>query len=343
VSGACETESLQDAPGRDPRDRDSLPPPECGRSRRATVVVGSEEPIVAASFVLGIEDGAGLDIRDLRVAGGVPAGTVRSFSSDVDLDPAGVLRVSFALELSRPLPPAIAADLVEMEVVAPERDSTLRPRRFFTIAERSSGLSVERRLGMVVVDPRVVEGSVTVVPDIRPPALYCPPPITVPCSGPEGALVEYEVSAADACDPDPAVSCDIGSGRVFPAGTTTVACTARDSSGNTARYQFDVTVTCTIDGGLQLPGDCNQDGSCDLSDAVCLLGFLFLGSSGRLPCGDGRAESPSNLGLLDFNGDARLDITDGIAKLSFLFVGGPPHVLGRTCVSIPGCEDACSR
>ncbi|MCI0636532.1 MAG: lamin tail domain-containing protein, partial [Actinobacteria bacterium] len=43
-------------------------------------------------------------------------------------------------------------------------------------------------------------------------------------------------------------------------------------------------------GGLQLPGDCNQDATIDISDGVCLLRHLFVGSSTPLPCGGGATE-----------------------------------------------------
>ncbi|MBI4602899.1 MAG: hypothetical protein HY721_13155 [Planctomycetes bacterium] len=62
----------------------------------------------------------------------------------------------------------------------------------------------------------------------------------------------------------------------------------------------------------QVPGDCNQDARLDISDAVCVLGFLFLGSPRALPCGDGSAGDGPSVELLDCNGDGRVDISDGI-------------------------------
>jgi hypothetical protein len=103
----------------------------------------------------------------------------------------------------------------------------------------------------------------------------------------------------------------------------------------------------TPPGGGQYPGDCNQDGSVDLSDAVCVLGFLFLGSPERLPCGDGTVESQSNRVLLDWNEDASVDLSDAVSTLNWLFNGGPAHVLnadlqGSACVRIQGCPDRCT-
>ncbi|MCZ6793229.1 MAG: hypothetical protein O7J95_06410 [Planctomycetota bacterium] len=87
----------------------------------------------------------------------------------------------------------------------------------------------------------------------------------------------------------------------------------------------------------QLPSDCNQDGVVDISDAVCLLGNLFLGTPALLPCGDGLSADPSNILLLDANGDSLLDISDGVYVLNFLFIGGPPPLSGSTCLYIQGC------
>ncbi|MBI4585554.1 MAG: DUF1565 domain-containing protein, partial [Planctomycetes bacterium] len=93
--------------------------------------------------------------------------------------------------------------------------------------------------------------------------------------------------------------------------------------------------------GRQVPGDCNQDALVDISDAICLLGHLFLGSPPSLPCAGGRASDPGNLSLLDFTGESVVDISDGIATLLFLFSSGNPHPLGSECVPNAGCPDRC--
>jgi hypothetical protein len=115
-------------------------------------------------------------------------------------------------------------------------------------------------------------------------------------------------------------------------------------------YETPTVVDPVIVGGEQRPGDCNQDGTLDISDAVCLLGFQFLGIPRRLPCGDGTLEHPSNRVLLDANGDRNVDLSDAVRLLSFLFLGQPPPPLCRgprdepcdVCVRIPGCEDVCA-
>jgi len=62
-------------------------------------------------------------------------------------------------------------------------------------------------------------------------------------------------------------------------------------------------------------GDANGDARADLSDALRVLGFLFLGDS--LLCHD----------AADSNDDARIDVSDAIFILEFLFVGSafPPQ------------------
>jgi hypothetical protein len=85
------------------------------------------------------------------------------------------------------------------------------------------------------------------------------------------------------------------------------------------------------------PSDGNLDGRLDISDAVFLLGHLFLGKPTRLPCGDGTTSDVANRRLLDANGDGRVDLSDAVYSLSFLFTGGPPPALGRDKVDMPGC------
>ncbi len=68
---------------------------------------------------------------------------------------------------------------------------------------------------------------------------------------------------------------------------------------------------------LFLRGDANGDGGADISDAVTILGFLFLGDV--IECADGG----------DVNDDGKLELTDAVALLDFLFRSGaaprPPH------------------
>ena len=63
-------------------------------------------------------------------------------------------------------------------------------------------------------------------------------------SGPQGTVVDFSgnVSATDAIDPAPSLTCDPSSGSVFDPGSTPVSCTATDASGNSATAGFTVVV-----------------------------------------------------------------------------------------------------
>lgn len=98
--------------------------------------------------------------------------------------------------------------------------------------------------------------------------------------------------------------------------------------------------------GLRLPGDCNADGRRNISDAVCLLGFLFRGAPQSLPCGSGLPEDGANLQLLDHNGDQRINLSDPVSLIAYHFRGGPPPRSGLDCLEILDCSDpepACPR
>jgi hypothetical protein len=75
-----------------------------------------------------------------------------------------------------------------------------------------------------------------------PPTINIPAGITQNATSPSGAEVSYTVTVTDDVDPNPTLSCDPASGSNFPIGTTTVTCTATDSSGNSAEASFNVVV-----------------------------------------------------------------------------------------------------
>lgn len=60
-------------------------------------------------------------------------------------------------------------------------------------------------------------------------------------------------------------------------------------------------------------GDANDDGVSDVSDAVAVLSFLFLGAI-ELSCKD----------AADMDGDGILNISDAVYLLAYRFLGGPP-------------------
>ena len=96
-----------------------------------------------------------------------------------------------------------------------------------------------------------------------------------------------------------------------------------------------------LSAGGVIPGDCNQDADLDISDAICLLGYLFVGNPEVLPCGDGGVTDPANRGLLDINSDDAVDLSDAVQILGFLFSGGAPPTQGTECINIDGCPQVC--
>ena len=99
-----------------------------------------------------------------------------------------------------------------------------------------------------------------------------------------------------------------------------------------------VEVVC---GGRMVPGDCNSDGTVDLSDAVCVLSLLFA-NTGRLPpCGDGTMAHPANVALMSWFETEDVDLSSAIALLNWRFLGGPSHALGKECLPIVDCPDVC--
>jgi hypothetical protein len=108
---------------------------------------------------------------------------------------------------------------------------------------RSSGAMF--RLGTTIVTCTATDdagntGSASfevAVVDTTAPDIATPPDITVPASGPNGAVVTYEVAATDLVDGDVTPTCVPASGSLFPIGTTTVTCSASDAAGNSTGDQ----------------------------------------------------------------------------------------------------------
>ncbi|MGQ9589056.1 MAG: PKD domain-containing protein [Planctomycetota bacterium] len=123
-------------------------------------------------------------------------------------------------------------------------------------------------------------------------------------------------------------------------GAYTVVLTVADAAGNVATAEKVISVAAA--GGRQKPMDMNQDARYDLSDAVAILNYLFLGGAAP-PCGDQTLSDPANLALLNANADGSVDLSDAVYALSFLFLGGPRPVMCADdecpCIVIPGCPD----
>lgn len=84
------------------------------------------------------------------------------------------------------------------------------------------------------------------VRDSIPPSMVIPADMIVEATGPNGAVVTFEVPATDTVDPNPEVTCEPASGSTFSIGIHTVRCTATDAAGNTSPQ---ATFTITVPGG----------------------------------------------------------------------------------------------
>jgi hypothetical protein len=95
--------------------------------------------------------------------------------------------------------------------------------------------------------------------DVSAPTLTLPNAPTfkveAEATGPQGATVTYTASANDDYDGPVNVTCSKPSGSTFPVGTTTVTCTAEDSSGNDASGSFDVVVKDTVAPVVTVPSN----------------------------------------------------------------------------------------
>jgi len=92
--------------------------------------------------------------------------------------------------------------------------------------------------------------------DTTGPVLQCPNDMIVEATCPEGAIVNFTVTATDLVDTSPEISCSPPSGSMFPLGTTKVSCSAKDSSGNWAAPSvFYVTVQDAAPPEITCPAD----------------------------------------------------------------------------------------
>jgi hypothetical protein len=90
--------------------------------------------------------------------------------------------------------------------------------------------------------------------DRTAPALTLPADMTTEATGPT-TIVTFTMSASDETDPAPVVACTPAPGFAFPVATTTVDCTATDTTGNVAHGSFTVTVTDHTPPALTLSGN----------------------------------------------------------------------------------------
>lgn len=299
-----------------------------GGERELLVTLTSDEPIEAFQFGIKWSPSDRVELLTPKVGPDIPAGKVLIVSSKIETPDVGSGRAVVGLTLNtgtvldhglnlrvlrlpfRSRPTAKVGDVVKLELV----DGLATP-------VIKTAVTVARGNASVSVAPLKGEGLVTIVPDREPPDLRCPADLVVEgCEAGGKARVELTVTATDAGRPATVV-CEPPSGSHFSPGETWVLCSAVDASGNRAFCRFRVRVRPCV---LFHRGDANADGRYDISDALTVFGYLFLGGA-----------APPCLEAADYEDNGALEVTDGIAILGNLFLGTAnpalPGAVGSPC------------
>jgi hypothetical protein len=111
----------------------------------------------------------------------------------------------------------------------------------------------------------------------------------------------------------------------LPAGPSRIAVVLSEAKGSSNYLNLD-NVRLRPLATFFRRGDANGDGGQDLSDAVLVLSYLFLGEPGKLACE--KAD--------DANDDGTIDLSDAVLVLGALFLGGaPPPEPSAACGADP--------
>jgi len=157
--------------------------------------------------------------------------------------------------------------------------------------------------------------TVTVL-DTQPPVITCPPnqSVTIPAGQPCGIVNYPAPTASDNC-PGVAVVCSPPSGSCFANGTTTVTCTATDTSGNMASCSFTVS---TFDYCLQddnNPGTVLKFSSTTGNYIFCCGGTVFTGT-GTITLATNQIRLDDNSATRLMNAKVQTNTQKGEASLS---------------------------
>ncbi|HEY3099221.1 MAG TPA: HYR domain-containing protein [Methylomirabilota bacterium] len=177
------------------------------------------------------------------------------------------------------------------------------------------------RVTLTVTDTRGATSScratVTVV-DEEAPQITCPARITLECAGPDGATASFSATATDNCVVA-AVSCP-GSGASFPVGTTTVGCTATDTSHGSSACTTTVTVVDTTPPVVTCVAGVNPSGENVPADDAA--GFYTVSARDR--CG----AATLSFGGVTLNDGETIKITRPAGKLGVTLVNtmGPAEM-----------------
>lgn len=195
----------------------------------------------SGEFSLIVPAGTGrLSLSGVEGNAGYAAIAGQTVNVDADVEPPQILPIpDVTVEATGPngaavgLPTAVATDnvgVVDVSCSAPA--GSMFPLGITTVtcvAHDAAGNE-----GRTAFEVRVM--------DTTPPSIAMPADIEVTATSGAGAIVTFAAPVASDVVSEVTVSCGAASGSMFPVGTTNVACTAIDASGNSASGQFSVTV-----------------------------------------------------------------------------------------------------
>jgi hypothetical protein len=123
--------------------------------------------------------------------------------------------------------------------------------------------------GRLLSDRDPMVAYFTFPPDVLAPVVNVPGDQTVEATGPEGAVVTFDLpTATDNLDQSVSVVCAPASGSVFALGNSGVTCSAQDVAGNVGTASFTVTVQDTTAPSLNVPSDITQEAGSPAGNAV---------------------------------------------------------------------------
>jgi len=93
----------------------------------------------------------------------------------------------------------------------------------------------------------------------------------------------------------------------------------------------EIRISCSDSGPAFVRGDADGSGKIDLTDAILILGYLYLGEHNSVP---------DCLDASDADDNGKLEITDPIGILGHLFLGGDPPAVPNACGPDPTAGDA---
>lgn len=177
--------------------------------------------------------------------------------------------------------------------------------------------------------------------DVDAPVLTLPVGISAPATGPDGAAVTWNATAADAVDGAVDVECTPAPGT-FPLGDTEVTCTAVDAAGNEATGSFTVTVADVTPPVLTLPADIVTPATTTTGATVTFTATAVDAVDGAVPvhCSPTPVEFPLGDTTVSCSAvDAAGNVANGAFVVTVAFTDLTPPVLALpTGIAAPAAD-----